>query len=275
MKVTRTSLLIAAALLAASSLHLLAARGDLYVSNLATNTVDVYAPDGTKSIFASGLSSPQGLAFDQEHNLYVADAVTGEIYKYDPAGNRTTFYSGLSAPLALAIDHRGNLLVSESGTGLLFLIPLDQGAPKTFPFGSPEHPILGLATAPGKRFVTESDHLDWYNSDNSGTAMFFNADTRGVTAVARGGGPYANATAFVSVSNGEIWLANTNLVARRLFASGLSDPNGMAFLPGHGSGGELYVADRGTGRIWKYSLDGIGSVFVSDAGTPNYLATGD
>jgi DNA-binding beta-propeller fold protein YncE len=143
MKRPRISVLIGAALLAVSSVHLLAARGDLYVSNLANNTVDVYAADGTKSVFATDLSSPQGLDFDREHNLYVADAVTGEIYKYEMTGERTTFYSGLSGPGDLTIDHRGNLFVAETGTGHAILIPLDQGPPKDFAWGSPDYPVLG------------------------------------------------------------------------------------------------------------------------------------
>jgi len=267
MKVTRTSLLIAAALLAASSVHLFAARGDLYVSNLATNTVDVYTPDGTKTVFADGLSSPQGLVFDQAHNLFVADAVTGEIYKYDTTGNQTTFYGGLAGPVGLAIDHRGNLLVGESqngGGGLL--IPFDGGVPTVFAYGSP---VFGVAAAPGKRFYTALTNLDWNNSDGSEVAMGFGADTQGVTAVLRSRSQ--DITFFVSLNNGEIWFVQVNTLFRRLVASGLSHPNGMAFLAGHGSGGELFVADRGTGKIWKYDLGGPGSVFVSDAGTPNFL----
>jgi hypothetical protein len=100
--------------------------------------------------------------------------------------------------------------------------------------------------------------------------LFFAADTQGVTTVFRSGSQ--EITPFVTLNNGEIWLIQIRSFGASLFASGLSDPNGMAYLPGHGgSGGDLYVADRGTGQIWKYNLDGVGSVFVSDAGTPNYL----
>jgi hypothetical protein len=57
-----------------------------------------------------------------------------------------------------------------------------------------------------------------------------------------------------------------------MFASGLSDPWGMAFLPHRFTGDwELYVADRATGEIYKSSRDGDQSLFVSDAGIPNFL----
>ena len=73
----------------------LATPGDLYASDLATNSIVVYALDGTKRTFATGLNSPQGLAFDSTGNLYVADAGSGNIYKFARGGGRTTFASGL------------------------------------------------------------------------------------------------------------------------------------------------------------------------------------
>lgn len=109
--------------------------GDLFVTNLATNTVDVYAPDGTKSIFASGFVSPQGLAFDRDHNLYVADSGSGTIYKYDPMGNQTTFHSGLVEPIGLAVDGKV-LLAAEHGLNRILAIPLLGGEAKVFASGS-------------------------------------------------------------------------------------------------------------------------------------------
>ena len=51
-----------------------AAPGDLYVTDLATGSIIVYTPDGTRTTFDNGLTSPQGICFDQARNLYVADA---------------------------------------------------------------------------------------------------------------------------------------------------------------------------------------------------------
>ena len=126
-----TIALMLGAMFAALPVSVLSAPGDLYVSNLATNTVEVYSPDGAKSVFASGLSSPQGLAFDHAHNLYVADGGSGSIFKYDTAGTRTTFYTGLSSPVGLTIN--GNrLLVVESGREQALALVLDQsGTPRT------------------------------------------------------------------------------------------------------------------------------------------------
>src|SRR5262245_44155842 len=82
-----------------------AAPGDLYVSDLATNSIVVYKPDGSSSVFASGLNSPQGLVFDQEHNLFVADGGSGSIIKFTPDGlTRTTIATGLSSPTGITLN---------------------------------------------------------------------------------------------------------------------------------------------------------------------------
>jgi len=41
-----------------------------------------FTPDGTQSIFVSGLSYPQGLAFDNAGNLFVVENGTGSILKF-------------------------------------------------------------------------------------------------------------------------------------------------------------------------------------------------
>ena len=110
----------------------LATPGDLYASDLATNSIVVYAIDGTKRTFATGLNSPQGLAFDPTGNLYVADAGSGNIYKFARGGGRTTFASGVINPNDLAIDGP-DLLVAENGGNVVSSFPLTGGS-KTIPF---------------------------------------------------------------------------------------------------------------------------------------------
>src|SRR5438045_971017 len=91
-----------------------AAAGDLYVTDLATHSILVYAPDGTRSTFASGLSNPQGLAFDRFGNLYAAEMGTGSIFKFTADGTRSTFATGLQGPAGLCFNEFGNLLVAEN-----------------------------------------------------------------------------------------------------------------------------------------------------------------
>jgi hypothetical protein len=77
-------------------------------SNLFVSTADnvpgdgailKFAPDGTKTTFATGLSDePRGLTFDDVGNLFVAEvpvANTGDILKFTPDGTQTVFASGI------------------------------------------------------------------------------------------------------------------------------------------------------------------------------------
>ena len=78
-------------------------------------------PNGVRTIFASGLHGPVGLAFDSAGNLFVTaggDIVvnnTGKVYKFTPGGARTTFASGFTSPVSLAFDSTGNLFVADEG----------------------------------------------------------------------------------------------------------------------------------------------------------------
>ncbi|MCB0034024.1 MAG: hypothetical protein KDE51_08400, partial [Anaerolineales bacterium] len=69
----------------------------------------------TATIFAEGLSSPDGLAFDPiSGQLTVAEESAGEVSQI-PVGGGTpvTLMSGLTAPEGIAYDGMGNLYVVE------------------------------------------------------------------------------------------------------------------------------------------------------------------
>jgi sugar lactone lactonase YvrE len=77
-----------------------------------------FAPDGTKSTFASGFGNLMGLAFDAAGNLFVVDCAVmaggpRRIFKFSPDGTRSTFANGLHNPCGLAIDASGNVYVAE------------------------------------------------------------------------------------------------------------------------------------------------------------------
>ena len=76
--------------------------GNLYVTtegNLGNDMILRFAPDGTKTTFATGLNNPRGIAFDYAGNLFVAEipfSTTGDILKFTPGGGTpTVFASGL------------------------------------------------------------------------------------------------------------------------------------------------------------------------------------
>jgi len=92
-----------------------------------------FSPDGTKSIFAAGISSG-GMAFDRSGSLLVSQG--DSILEFDAAGAKSVFASGLGNPIDLAVDGAGNLFVvnmavsdARIGRAILKFSPLDQRAP--------------------------------------------------------------------------------------------------------------------------------------------------
>jgi sugar lactone lactonase YvrE len=52
---------------------------------------------------SSGLTCPEGLAFDSAGNLFVANSGHGNIIKFTPNGSASIFASGLNSPTSIAI----------------------------------------------------------------------------------------------------------------------------------------------------------------------------
>jgi DNA-binding beta-propeller fold protein YncE len=77
--------------------------GNLFVSSTNGNSGSIleFTPGGVESTFATGLTSPRGLAFDSTGNLFVTENIggpLGDILEFTPGGIETVFASGLSNP---------------------------------------------------------------------------------------------------------------------------------------------------------------------------------
>jgi sugar lactone lactonase YvrE len=94
--------------------------GNLFFEGRNTGTIFKYAPDGTKTTFATGTKETPingDLAVDASDNVFACANFT-TILKYAPDGTRTVFASGVGKywPSALAVDTAGNLFVSSNNT---------------------------------------------------------------------------------------------------------------------------------------------------------------
>jgi sugar lactone lactonase YvrE len=92
---------------------------NLFVAAPNSNSIVKFAPDGTKSTFATGIEG--ALAFDAAGNLFVgvSDA-TGTIFKLAPDGTKSTFAAGVGNPVSLAFDPAGNLYAYDLESGSIF-----------------------------------------------------------------------------------------------------------------------------------------------------------
>ena len=90
-----------------------AAPGDLFEADGGTGIIYKFTPGGTKSLFASGLNGPAGLAFDGSGNLFVGEVNGGTISKITRTGTKTTFASNLAGPGGVAFDAAGNVEIYD------------------------------------------------------------------------------------------------------------------------------------------------------------------
>jgi sugar lactone lactonase YvrE len=67
----------------------------------------------TATVYAQGLSSPDGLAFSPEGVLYVAEEAAGRVSQIGPTGSFTPVITGLKSPEGIAFDDTGTLYVVE------------------------------------------------------------------------------------------------------------------------------------------------------------------
>jgi hypothetical protein len=107
----------------AVSFPLCATAATLYVSDTGTGTIKQVSSTGTVTTFATGFSTPLGLAFDGSGNLFASDSNT--IRQISSTGAVTTFATGLNQPAYLAFAPSapsGSTAVPEPFTAIGTLI---------------------------------------------------------------------------------------------------------------------------------------------------------
>jgi sugar lactone lactonase YvrE len=283
---TNTSLikLLAALLAALIPIGAHANPGDLYATD--NSSIRIYAPDGSASIFASGLLRPRGLAFDGFGNLFVAtlDTATlfddrGRVLKFAPDGTVTDFATGLDSPSGLAFDGAGNLYVSSSsvrhagkvmkitpgGVRALFAVLDPTTSHQNFGIAIDERNNLFVADGlqltiysitPDRQFSTAGAISRFASLANSPIGLAFDG----------AGNLYASDSDPFDV------LGNITKIApdgtQTLVVSGLGGLRGLAFDPN----GNLFAAGHGNNVIYKITPDGSVSIFASGLNVPQYLA---
>jgi hypothetical protein len=269
-----TNVAVATAAQFLSAAHARAGAGDLFATDPATHSVIVYALDGTMRTFATGLGSPQGLAFDKYGNLFVADAGTGDLYEFTADGTRSTFATGLTDPVGISFDGLAIDVAEQSANRIVHVLPDGTLKSTSYTITAPTDEAIG--SLPGaspspspNNFIVSSAGLTVV--DGVHTTTYSIAGGRGVAVD-------SNLNAFVSTTSGMIEkVATTAAMPTPIpFATGLTTPNGMAFRPKRYSDseagvGNLFVAETQAGDIAEYTVGGTRSIFAT-GGKPEFLA---
>jgi sugar lactone lactonase YvrE len=83
--------------------------GNVYVADREARTVTRIAPDRTKTILASNLERPIGLAFDLQGRLLIAEEKAGRVVRLETTGVLTPLISNVKQPRWLAMHENGTL----------------------------------------------------------------------------------------------------------------------------------------------------------------------
>jgi sugar lactone lactonase YvrE len=231
-----------------------AAPGDLYVGE-ANGTIERFRPDGTQSIFATGMPGPiSGLAFDQAGNLFAASRTDNTVYKFAPDGSRTTFAS-LVGITALAFDSSGVLIASGATTNHSGLLKFSSDGTSTTFISGHTFPADALAfDASGNLFA-----LGRLRSIAYITAWYTPAGiSNGFAGTTTGAGLAFDSSGYLFATAGSTISRFAPDGTKTTFASQGNILHGIAF----DAQGNLFGADLANFRILEFAPDGTQSTFV-------------
>lgn len=222
-------------------------------------------------LYASGLDSPDGLAFDLSGRLHVVEEGAGRVSRLGPAGDVTPVVSGLNSPEGVAFSPDGTMYVVEDVAAgrLLQVAPGGEASVLAGGLSAPEGVVWA---GDGTVYVTESNAQFVSNPVYMHTRITAVAPT-GLTSTVRAddflwsyAGLAVGADGLLYVTNeGSGLLGNDSLFTVRpatgervLLAGGMSAPEGLRFT----GAGEfpLYVVEEdtggGEGRLQRVYPDG-------------------
>jgi sugar lactone lactonase YvrE len=236
-----------------------AAVGDFFEADFSSGIIYRFTPAGSKTVFASGLNGPEGLAQDAAGNLFVSETGTGVIYKYTPDGaSRMPFATGLNGPASLVFDLAGNLFDADFFGNTIYKFTPD-GNRTTFA-GSLNGPANLAFDSAGNLFVADFHSGNVYKYAPNGSRTTFTGNV---------GNPHglafdANGNLFVADFDGGIIYRFTPGGTRTTFASSLNGPHGIAF----DGAGNLFACDYNSGNVYRFTPGGTRTMFASTLNNP-------
>ena len=90
-------------------------KGYMYVTSSQKGLILKINAAGVKGTFASGLDTPEAIAFDKAGNLWLAE-YGGKVKQFSPEGTLLQTFSGFNGPNGLAVHSNGTVFFSCSGS---------------------------------------------------------------------------------------------------------------------------------------------------------------
>lgn len=219
---------------------------NLFVSCAGNGNIVEINPQGGQSVFATGLNTPNGLAFDSAGDLFVANEGSGTIDEFINNGGVLSstpvlYASGLDDPFDLAFGPGGLLFASEYGNGDIAEIS-SSGTVSTY--------ATGLAGPEGLAFGTGL--VLYVANHNGGSITSISAGGTKTTVVSDLGSPSGLIVSGLEIlESSQIGNDIDEIVSKtaETYVSGLDDPNGIAL----DGADKLFEADTGSGDINEFT----------------------
>lgn len=244
----------------------------------------------TATLYAQGLSSPDGLAFSPSGMLHVAEETAGRVSRIELGGSITTVVSSLTNPEGVAFDVAGNLYVVEDVQNgrLVRVAPGGDTTELATGLDAPEGVVWA---SDGTTYITESNVQFTSNPfdfrtrvaavSSAGGVTVLRTDTlssyAGITLGADGLLYVTNELSGLGFGTDSVFTVDPTTGTRTLFATGLIAPEGLRFT----ASGDfpLYVAEEdtggGAGRLSRIEADGSHTPFCTGFGSIEDVAVDD
>jgi sugar lactone lactonase YvrE len=95
--------------------------GKLYISNFFSGTVLTYYKERIDTLI-KGLNHPADLKLDDKGNLFVSEYDGDAVVRIDKSGKRSIYASGIKKPFGLALGKGGFLYVASNTTGEIYKV---------------------------------------------------------------------------------------------------------------------------------------------------------
>lgn len=244
----------------------------LYTNSTANRILAFTAANTTPVVFANpsnGISAPRGIAFDAAGNLYV-----------ELGGNEVRRFAspalGTASGTGVTFSHfsGGSQGIDVSSTGTIGSAAFTDRSVRLQTTGGTQTRI-GVLPAPWDIEFNASN--GFWVSTGSNQGMTIGSDGN-IYVSARGGtlrrynaaGTLVTSFSVVNLSGTAVRRYSPTGVDLGTYASGFTSAFDLAF----DSGGNLYVADDGSGRIFRVTAPGVSTVYQSGLSGVRFLAFG-